>query len=127
MDVGQNTLRPACTELPKVRGRTVADALHSNNWIREIRNTPALSLTHFAEFVQLWVLVQPTVLHNDRPDTIIWKLSATGEYSTASAYKAQFIGSTTTPNLARIWRTWAPPKCKFFAWLILQKSGLDRR
>jgi len=70
--------------------------------------------------VQLWGLVRQTVLQNGTHDTIKWKLSATGEYSTASAYKAQFLGTIAAPNLSCIWRTWAPPKCKFFAWLILQ-------
>ena len=108
---------------PSRKWRTVADALQNNNWIREIRNNPALSITHFIEFVQLWELVQPTMLQNGAHDTIKWKLSATGEYSTASSYKAHFIGSTTAPNLPSIWRTWAPLKCKFFAWLILQQIG----
>jgi hypothetical protein len=35
-------------------------------------------------------------------------------------YKAQFVGFAKAPEMATIWETWAHPKCKFFAWLILQ-------
>jgi hypothetical protein len=47
-------------------------------------------------------------------------LTPKGEYTTSSAYKAQFHDYAANPALAAIWTTWAPPKCKFFAWLILQ-------
>ena len=60
------------------------------------------------------------VRHNDQPDNIKWKLSSSGEYSSKSACEAQFLGTIATPALSSIWKTWALPKCKFFAWLILQ-------
>jgi hypothetical protein len=46
-----------------------------------------------------------------------------------------FLGSITFEPWKRLWKTWAPPKCKFFIWLAirnkcwtadrLQKRGLD--
>jgi hypothetical protein len=49
--------------------------------------------------------------------------------------KAFFLGSITFEPWKRLWKTWAPPKCKFFIWLAirnkcwtadrLQKRGLD--
>ena len=101
----------------------VADALESNNWVWEVRCTPTISITHLLEFVQLWELVQAAVLHNDRSDTTNWKLSTSGEYSSRSAYRARFLGTTAAPVLSNIWRTWAPPECKIFAWLILQNRA----
>ena len=83
-------------------------------------NGLTINTAHLVEFVQLWGQVQGAVRHNDQADTITWKLSPSGEYSSKSAYKAQFVGSTPAPTLASMWRTWAPPKYKFFAWLILQ-------
>jgi hypothetical protein len=40
-----------------------------------------------------------------------------GEYTTASAYAAQFKGLQISPMERLIWRVWALPKCKFFSWL----------
>nr|BAD72443.1 cyst nematode resistance protein-like [Oryza sativa Japonica Group] len=43
-----------------------------------------------------------------------------GEYTTASAYNAQLLGTTATNFNRLIWKAWAPHKCKTFAWLIIQ-------
>ena len=51
---------------------------------------------------------------------ILWKHTASGQYSAASAYKAQFLGMVLSPMDKMIWKAWAPPKVKFFAWLALQ-------
>ena len=59
-------------------------------------------------------------MQTQQEDTIQWKFTSNGKYSAASAYKAQFLGSTYAPHYKTIWHCWAPPKCKFFAWLILQ-------
>ena len=49
------------------------------------------------------------------------EVTESGIYTAASAYEAQFLGSTREVHLNSIWRTWAPPKCKLFVWLILQE------
>jgi hypothetical protein len=36
------------------------------------------------------------------------------------AYALQFEG-TEQSSLRHIWAVWAPPKCKFFMWLLLQR------
>lgn len=59
-------------------------------------------------------------LQDNQQNTRTWKLTQNGQYSAKSAYKARFLGSTKGPRLGSIWRTRAPPKCKIFAWLILQ-------
>ena len=61
-----------------------------------------------------------TSLNPDTEDTIRWKWTANGEYTAASAYRAQFLGSVKTDLHLLIWKPWAPPKCKFFAWLIVE-------
>ena len=49
-----------------------------------------------------------------------WKLTADGIYSARSAYHAQFFGSTDSIFPTKVWKVWAPTKCKFFMWLVLQ-------
>ena len=54
------------------------------------------------------------------PDSISWRSTTSGEYSTSSAYSLQFAGSTLSSMDSLVWKAWAPPKCNFFAWLIIQ-------
>ena len=63
---------------------------------------------------------EPMTLDNVAHDTILWKFTSHGEYSASTAYMAQFAGHTTSIMPAAVWKGWAPPKCKFFAWLIIQ-------
>jgi hypothetical protein len=77
-------------------------------------------LSYSPIFVVLWNLLAPVQLNTNLEDIISWTLTRHGEYTAASAYKAQVVGLTKAPTLASIWPTWAPPKCKFFAWLFLQ-------
>jgi hypothetical protein len=74
--------------------------------------------------------IQPEIL-----DTHIWQLSPTGQFSTMSAYMAMFQGAIPFQPANRVWRTWAPSKCKFFIWQVehnrcwiadkLARRGLD--
>jgi len=57
-------------------------------------------------------------LEPDVEDVHIWRLSNSGQYSAKSAYEGFFMGSTWFGPYERIWRTWAPPKCHFFLWLV---------
>jgi hypothetical protein len=53
---------------------------------------------------------------------IDWSLALSGKYSPESAYKAQFFEASSSPVSAKVWKIWAPPKIKFFAWLIVQNK-----
>ena len=66
-------------------------------------------------------LQQVTLFENQR-DEINWTLMASGSYSAKSAYMMQFEGTKAKPFKRIVWEPWAPPKCKFFAWLILQNK-----
>ena len=48
-----------------------------------------------------------------------WKFTKEGVYSASAAYNAQFEGHTASAMITTVWKAWAPPKCKFFAWLII--------
>jgi hypothetical protein len=50
--------------------RTVRDAFHQNQWIRNI--TRSLSTTALSQYVMLWARLQGFAL-SDNPDKFIWK------------------------------------------------------
>lgn len=71
---------------------------------------------------------------NQMYKTHVWQFAPSGRFSTKSAYEAMFIGAIEFKPWERIWRSWAPGKCKFFMWLVahdrcwtadrLEKRGL---
>ena len=60
-----------------------------------------------------------TILSNE-PDRLLWKWTANGIYSAQSCYAATFQGSTRCPSWKLVWKSWAPPRVKFFRWLANQ-------
>jgi hypothetical protein len=54
--------------------------------------------------------------------------SSDGVYPAQSAYKVQFEGNIVSVLPSHIWSTWAPSRCMFFIWLMLQNQiwTLDR-
>jgi hypothetical protein len=56
----------------------------------------------------------------DQEDRHTWKLESDGAFSSKSAYRAFFEGSSTFEPWKRIWKTWAPNKCKMFMWLAVR-------
>jgi hypothetical protein len=101
----------------------VTSSLYNNNWIRDLNGCTGFTTEHLLQVTALWALVAQTPLTPQQEDRIYWTQTKHGEYTTASAYKAWFTYSPRPragPLLSSIWKTWAPPKCKFFAWLILQ-------
>ena len=77
------------------------------------------SVSEMADFVSLWDVVQDIQL-TDQPDQITWKWTANGEYTSKSAYSAQFLGSYRNFHGQYIWKAESEGKHKFFAWLLVQ-------
>ena len=98
----------------------IHDALLNNAWFHKIKMNEEFSIQHLHQFVNLWVQIHDFQLDNDLEDTITWTTSANGVYSAKSAYRAQFLGTIHTDMNRLVWKVWAPPKTKFFAWLALQ-------
>lgn len=44
----------------------------------------------------------------------MFRLAANGKYSAKAVYECFFLGSTQFDLDGRIWKAWAPAKCKFF-------------
>ncbi|KAM0873017.1 hypothetical protein ACQ4PT_038342 [Festuca glaucescens] len=103
-----------------LKTRKVATALPGNAWIQDISG--ALSADGVIQFLHLVDLLEAQQLSSDNDDEMVWHLSASGEYSSKSAYRALFEGTVTSPHHSAIWDCWAPLKCKVVAWL----ASLDR-
>lgn len=110
----------AACRLPhnKRKNRTVADAITNNRWITDIDH----NLNHqlIAEYVSLWEVLENVILIESQQDNICWVLTADGKYTAKSAYSMQFEGKTHCVAAVQTWKTRAPPRCKFFVWLMLQ-------
>ena len=96
--------------------RTVAQALHNMSWVQDIKG--ALTVEVWLDFFRIWDLVHGIILQPENPD---WRFTQDGSYSSKSAYAAFFVGSIKFWSWRRIWKTWAPPRCKFFLWLVSHK------
>jgi hypothetical protein len=89
--------------------------LSSGIWTNDVRND--LSDIAFLQFICIWIAVQEIQLVPGVADHHIWTPSFSGTYSVKSAYERFFVGAVNFKPADRIWRMWAPLKCKFFLWL----------
>jgi hypothetical protein len=103
----------------RVHKRTVLEALSNHSWISDIQGT--LTVGVITDYLSLWDLSHSIQLRQYVADTHVFRLAANGNYTTKAAYESFFIGSTSFELFHRIWRTWAPPKKKFFLWLVAQR------
>jgi hypothetical protein len=116
-----------------INRRRTNKALQNMSWTGDLRG--ALTVAVLVEYVELYQQLDGVVLQHGVPDTHVWKLSASGQYSSNSAYKALFQGAVSFVPVDRVWKTWAPAKCNFFTWLVehnrcwtadrLGKRGMD--
>ena len=101
------------------KNRSVREALSDDTWIRDLAHgnnrhllPDVLALHHLLQGTD--AQLQPGV-----PDDLSWSRASSGKYTAWSAYLAQFQGRTATHFDRLVWKAWAPPKVKFFAWLTL--------
>jgi hypothetical protein len=113
-------IAPLIYEASSKKRLTVKQAMLNNAWISNIKMDASLTIPHIHQYIRLWNELNGIHLRVDEEDNIVWNLSPNGEYSTSSAYKAQFFGATLTCMNEMVWKAWATPKVKFFAWLTIQ-------
>jgi hypothetical protein len=99
-----------------VERRSVLEALINAKWIEDIRGS--VSLEALMDYLILWDIISEVELQVGVQDTHIWKLSNSGQYTAKSTYDALFQGAILFRPYERIWKSWAPPKCRFFMWLV---------
>jgi hypothetical protein len=98
---------------------SVKQATYENVWIKKIEMDTNLTILHLREFVHLWVEINSVHLREEVGDSVSYNLTTNGEYTSSLAYLAQFFGSTSTCMNMTVWKAWAPPKIKIFAWLAI--------
>ncbi|WVZ62397.1 hypothetical protein U9M48_012153 [Paspalum notatum var. saurae] len=114
-------IAPSLFQLAWRKKNKVSEELINLNWTRGLWRMN--SVQQMADFIKLWDLVQAVYL-SDAEDTIRWKWTADGVYSSKSAYLVQFNGFVRSSNAKFIWRAHAEGKHKFFGWLLAQAKIL---
>ena len=99
-----------------VKCRTVAQGLENNKWVLDISG--ALTVQVILNFLLVWDATRAVQLRPDSPDRFLWKWTSDQCFSTASAYRAFFIGQYEVPGAKCLKKTHSPGKCKFFVWLV---------
>jgi hypothetical protein len=102
--------------VPKRRrkARTVREALADRAWIPDIAGAPsALALW---QYVQLWGKLRDIHLSPDQ-DRLLWRWTMDGQYTSRSCYDTLFQGAIISGSWRLNWKSWAPPRVKFFIWL----------
>jgi hypothetical protein len=101
-------------------------------WVSDFQG--ALTVSVLLDYFELFQELENVELQPGVPDKHIWRLSPSGRFSSKTAYMAMFQGSIPFQPAERVWKTWAPNKCKFFLWLVehkcwtadrLAKRGMD--
>jgi hypothetical protein len=102
--------------VPKHRrkARMVREAVIDRTWIPDIVGAPsALALW---QYVQLWGRLRGVQLSVEH-DRMVWRWTTDGRYSARSCYDTLFQGAITSGSWRLNWKSWAPPRVKFFIWL----------
>jgi hypothetical protein len=115
-------ITPALFQKAKRKNITVSKAMVHNKWISHV--SPIQSMDELREFVSLWERLAAVNRVEDAEDEIKWKWTPNGQYTTQSAYRIQFLGRRKKPALTPIWKAHAEPKCRIFAWILLQHKIL---
>jgi hypothetical protein len=120
-------IAPLIFEISKRKKVSVAQALLDGSWVRNINLEATFEWEHLSQFLDLWVLISNVLLHEEVDDEISWKLTENGQYTAASAYKAQFLGLVHSDMNTIVWKAWAPPKGEASCLACTSKSPLDLR
>jgi hypothetical protein len=113
-------IAPAVLQLVRpgiVKSRSVGDGLRLNAWALDIVGT--LSVQAVLQYLRLWQAVAAVPIQ-DGEDSFRWKWTEDGGFTSRSAYRVFFHGTTALPGAVQVWNSFAPFKFRFHAWLSLR-------
>ena len=114
------SIAPLIFEISSKKKCTVGAAVLRDWSVQNVRLDEEFTIDHLSQFVRLWTLFLDINLNPNIEYEIRWWLTENGEYSAKSTYKMQFMGTISSSMAKTVWRPWAPPKKKIFAWLANQ-------
>ncbi|GJN24926.1 hypothetical protein PR202_gb12704 [Eleusine coracana subsp. coracana] len=95
--------------------RTVAQGTFDQSWPTDIQG--GLCMIGLFEYFRLWDVLLEMHL-SPMEDVHTWRFDSSGQFSSNSAYRA-FNGAIPFEHGRRLWKSWAPHKCKVFLWLAI--------
>lgn len=104
-----------------IRSRMVREGL-TGGWLDDI--TPDLSAQAIAELLDIADRLEGFTLVEGTADKFVWNWETGGVYSSRSCYRSFFGGRVGMAGALQIWRSRAPPKCRFFLWLAARNRQL---
>jgi len=116
-------LAPNLFQMVARKGRSVRQELQNNNWMRTFRNQISTA-QHMEEFISMWIRIQSVQLQEGTTDSITWRWTADGSYTTRSAYRIQFKGAYSIFSPKLIWKADTENKCKVFMWIFIHEKIL---
>jgi hypothetical protein len=76
---------PKIYECSKRTNWSVQQALFGDAWVLKVNLENNLTMDHFSQFIELWILLDGANLVENVKDIISWKLTNNGQYYAASA------------------------------------------
>lgn len=114
-------IAPAILTLVPVRNqnrRTMHSELMDNGWTSDVQGD--ISFVAHLKMTHLIQAINRVPRHEEAPDHLSWPSTASGSYTPGSVCRHLCQCRVHFPYAKCIWRSWAPLKCKFFAWLTVQ-------
>jgi hypothetical protein len=99
-------LAPDLVAVVQQRRRSVASALDDHRWLQDIQGP--LTVPILAQYLQVRPMLDAVVLTLRSPDRVTWRWSASGQYSTHSAYHVMFLSQCSMLGAKELWRVKAP-------------------
>lgn len=97
---------PLVYAVSKKKNSTLQHALQSDQWLLDLGLPTDVGWTIelIDQLVTVWSAIQTIELTEHEDDQISWKLTSHGQYTAASAYNAQLLGTTTNNFNNLIWK-----------------------
>lgn len=98
--------------------RTVWQALIDNAWSTDVQGD--ISFLAHMQIAHLCLVINTVSRNEQLPDQFSWLADKSGCYTAKLTYQRMFMGLVRTRTAQAIWRSWAPLRCKIWAWLSVQ-------